>query len=236
MVIIMIKSEIISIANEYADSYEKFPLDLDKLLYDLNIELIETSLNNDGYYVNYNQQYYIFINESLYPPQRKRFTIAHEIGHYLLHGEKTILKVSKSKNLIFNYDSELKSVEQEANFFASELLAPKKVVIENLPNRTLTFNDIEIISSLFDISITSSAIKCIENSKTENEILLYFDKFDSRLWWSSAYEGIHRIIRIPEDYSQLSDLLSDNKSLKIETFYISDTKLVILSGDFEILY
>lgn len=56
-------------------------------------------------------------------PLRDRFTIAHEIGHYLLHSRfgKKKIKVSR-----FSSDSTTDRIEWEANWFAAGFLMPEK--------------------------------------------------------------------------------------------------------------
>lgn len=65
----------------------------------------------------------IFIN-SKQPTRRKAFTLAHELGHYLLHENNTHFRLDKQS--YDNSDME----ETEANYFAASLLMPKKRFIE----------------------------------------------------------------------------------------------------------
>lgn len=63
----------------------------------------------------------IFVNK-MESPGRKRFTIAHEIGHYVLkHKESHILKRDELSSLGTNQQ------EKEANAFAAELLMPEEI-------------------------------------------------------------------------------------------------------------
>ena len=65
---------------------------------------------------------------------RQRFTIAHEIGHFMLHKNKDGF-VDKGL-LVHNRDSDsskaIKPEEIEANYFAAELLMPKKFIENDL--------------------------------------------------------------------------------------------------------
>ncbi|MFM7620434.1 MAG: ImmA/IrrE family metallo-endopeptidase [Alphaproteobacteria bacterium] len=61
----------------------------------------------------------IFINEN-YPGSRNLFTVAHEIGHYILH-EGTRNRFDQYNK----YTSDELTIEKEANNFAGELLMPK---------------------------------------------------------------------------------------------------------------
>lgn len=61
------------------------------------------------------------------PEVRQRFTIAHEIGHFILHEPEQAV----SRDDIENYSSVMERIqEREANQFAAELLMPKKLLIK----------------------------------------------------------------------------------------------------------
>jgi Zn-dependent peptidase ImmA (M78 family)/DNA-binding XRE family transcriptional regulator len=62
--------------------------------------------------------YIIFVNKSM-SPDRIRFTLAHELGHIVMH------TISSPEN------------EEEANDFASEFLMPKRDIIQNLAELNL---------------------------------------------------------------------------------------------------
>ena len=53
---------------------------------------------------------------------RYRFTIAHELGHYVLHRQGVLDKVSTRRDMTIWNDA---SEEAEANCFAAELLMPE---------------------------------------------------------------------------------------------------------------
>lgn len=58
------------------------------------------------------------------PIGHQNFTLAHELGHWFLHKGKNISDVD---NNLYSHDS----IEGEANNFASELLYPEKLIIED---------------------------------------------------------------------------------------------------------
>jgi Zn-dependent peptidase ImmA (M78 family) len=66
---------------------------------------------------------------SHHPKTRQRFTIAHEVGHFCLHGHEE-LRVDKGLFVIRNRDATSSTgtdiEEIEANLFAAELLMPAK--------------------------------------------------------------------------------------------------------------
>jgi Zn-dependent peptidase ImmA (M78 family) len=74
---------------------------------------------------------------SLHPASRQRFTIAHEIGHLLLHkGEPIHVDRLDTGYTIDRRNSDSSKGEQEveieANLFAAELLMPKKFIDADL--------------------------------------------------------------------------------------------------------
>lgn len=80
------------------------------------------------------------------PENRQRFTIAHEIGHLLLHGEGVSDEVHVDKHFRVHLRSSLSSTaedvgEIEANAFAAELLMPEAFVRRDAKMLMLDFDD-----------------------------------------------------------------------------------------------
>lgn len=83
--------------------------------------------DRSGYYDHEKKIIYVNTKE---PSQRQRFTIAHELGHALLHNET--LSRDNYKNDWGTYQIK----EMEANRFAAELLMPRgavKAVVDTAP-------------------------------------------------------------------------------------------------------
>jgi Zn-dependent peptidase ImmA (M78 family) len=75
----------------------------------------------------------IGVNSS-YPTQRQRFTIAHEIGHLLLHTDVNLL-VDKNFPIGLRNETSGTSVDEneiEANQFAAALLMPPNLIAEDI--------------------------------------------------------------------------------------------------------
>ncbi len=103
---------------------------------------------------------------------RQRFTIAHELGHYLLHKHASS-EVFVDKDFIVKYRSakqysfaEIKQ-EQEANLFAAAILMPKELIKAELSKKD--YNDlsetdfIAAMAKIFDVSIPAMTYR-IANS------------------------------------------------------------------------
>lgn len=157
-----------------------YPFDIYKFCESLDIRIIEDDYNIDAYLFCENGIKCIAINNKITNANRKKFIIAHELGHYFLHGRE-ITFACLNINEVFNRYKYIDYTEQQANEFGSELLMPVENLIKDLPNKTMKFEDIERIASNYKVSLTFASIKSIENSKTENEILLYYK--DNSLKW-----------------------------------------------------
>ena len=103
--------------------------------------------NVDGYYNAEKKRIYLNIEQ---PINRRRFTVAHELGHALLnHGtrfrdhDKTFSKK--------NYDP----AEVEANTFATCLLMPAQAVMQCVKNK-MTFDE---MTAFFGVSDMAMAIR-----------------------------------------------------------------------------
>lgn len=82
---------------------------------------------------------------SLHHPNRQRFTIAHELGHYFKHRSKQVEFIDQ--NFFRNSDSNW--MEAEANGFAGELLMPE---LEFRKNVKLCGGSIEHVAQAFNVS------------------------------------------------------------------------------------
>lgn len=99
------------------------------------------------------------------PKVRKRFTIAHELGHYELHRDKSDLFVDKQ----FIYRSQNsgntavnQQMEQEANMFASGILMPTDFVRQAVENANIDLTSADTIKELakmFEVSETAMSIR-----------------------------------------------------------------------------
>lgn len=76
-------------------------------------------MNEGGGAIGYNPQH---------SSARQRFTIAHELGHYILHREEAPLFIDKQYSVVFRDERSSTGAdkrEREANAFASALLMPE---------------------------------------------------------------------------------------------------------------
>lgn len=111
------------------------PVDLDDLAKKLDVTISIGSLDAmSGFAYQKDGKRVIGVNKDE-GELRQRFTIAHEFGHMLLHGDRNILYDKKADFTFFRDDNSstgLHSHEMEANAFAAELLMPRDKLIEDI--------------------------------------------------------------------------------------------------------
>ncbi len=115
----------------------KTPVVVDKLALKLGMRVFRQSLEGDmsGFLAKSGEQVVIGVNTD-HHENRQRFTIAHEIGHFLLHKPNAI-HVDRTFKAFIRLRDEISSQgvdeeEIEANFFAAELLMPKRLLEKDL--------------------------------------------------------------------------------------------------------
>lgn len=128
-------SEILS-----SNNIKSAPVDLNKIARGMHIEIIKQSADDKiaGFLIKDfdNKNALIGVNED-HAPNRQRFTIAHEIGHYLLHNYQGVHFDGKNTGLqvYLRDDKSTTGVdvdEREANLFAAELLMPKALLEKDI--------------------------------------------------------------------------------------------------------
>lgn len=97
-------------------------------------------------------------------PNRQRFSIAHELGHYLLHPEDGTVFVDRSP--VFFRDrassSGIRQQEIDANAFAAELLMPEEDLNAQLNGRPIdAFDDVSVrrLAARFGVSAQALTIR-----------------------------------------------------------------------------
>lgn len=94
-------------------------------------------------------------------PGRRRFTIAHEIGHYVLHPRVGLDREDTAKNFrIWNDPGE----EAEANQFGAELLMPEFLFKPRLKKAVPALASIDRLADEFSTSALATAYQYVSNT------------------------------------------------------------------------
>lgn len=99
-------------------------------------------------------------------PGRKRFTIAHEFGHFILPGHGITGRICKGEN-IESRSKRIPAHEAAANMFASELLLPTAEVQPVVQARLASIETAEFLGTKYGASLTATLLKtsCVTNER-----------------------------------------------------------------------
>ena len=137
----------------------------------------------------------IGIKKTIREYARKRFTIAHELGHFRIPGhlEKGKIGLIKCTDKDINNFWGDNGKESEANSFAAELLMPEKQFLKRIKHKDLTFDLIEDLTTEFETSLTATAYRFIELAdeyaliRSENGVIKSFFKGDGFPFYVRGY-------------------------------------------------
>ncbi len=126
----------------------------------------------------------VALNKDFREPGRRLFTLAHEIGHYLLpkHDEKS--RPCRRRD-VESWSSKTHSREKEANSFAAAILIPKASVTPLLL-RDPEASDIKTIATTHRTSLTASAYRYVELSG--HRTALVWSQAGRVVWYKTSDE------------------------------------------------
>lgn len=131
-----------------------------KIIQGEGIDLVQSDLgDSSGILKRVNGKWKITVNQ-FDSPSRKLFTIAHELGHYFLHKDRSDTFVdggyatfARDENEKYEYD------EIEANEFAGQLLMPEKKITETIGERNVNEEILRELAQLFDVSVMAIGVR-----------------------------------------------------------------------------
>lgn len=149
-------------------------------------------------------------------PQRRRFTIAHELGHLVLH---------RARQASFHCDwaganaaastvTALAPMEREADDFASHLLMPGDALREGLAGRPVDLHLLSELARRFAVSFEALCLRFIKQTD-QPAILLHWDNGYLKYEWRSrsAMQGQVRIRRTGDPQEPLPGTIAADASV-----------------------
>ena len=123
--------------------------------------LIVEETDTDNYLgkINFNENFgLVSISRSIAEPGAKRFTLAHELGHFINEREKRFLK--HSCTFIDIYGKKVHEIN--ANIFAAELLMHRPWFNKIILNRPVNMELIKETAEQLGVSLTAAALRYVE--------------------------------------------------------------------------
>jgi IrrE N-terminal-like domain len=138
---------------------------------------------------------------------RARFTLAHELGHFLLDDHRNALmsgrvKPHPSKDTATT--SELLP-EREADLFAASFLMPSHILRQNVARAASGYARIKQLSQIFDVSLQCAAIRYVEAAADPAAIIFWsptgyaWKRVSSMLWALGCRKSVEDIKAVPID-------------------------------------
>ncbi|MFL0196957.1 ImmA/IrrE family metallo-endopeptidase [Clostridium sp. WILCCON 0269] len=174
------------------------------------------SKKTDGYSKWLSERPYTFLNTEKNAAVRTRFTLAHELGHIILH-----------HNLRDGED--IRRREKEANYFAGEFLFPSEAVVNEIS--FVSLDALVPIKNKWGISIGAIIRRCLDLELITEERYTTLQKQISKRKWRT-FEPLDDIIKCeePQLFSEAFKLLVDNgimtKSEIQNSILFSDDELI----------
>ncbi|MEA1963201.1 MAG: ImmA/IrrE family metallo-endopeptidase [Patescibacteria group bacterium] len=149
------------------------PVSVIDIAHELGLKIFNTdslSKNQSGLIRKEDDGFVIYVNKN-HVPVRKRFTIAHEIAHFLEHKDKIgdDYVTSNRQSLKREDDQQLtkrgEEREIEANKLAAKILMPEKKFIEIWEKS----DNIEMVANIFEVSVSAATIR---GSKLLNQMII----------------------------------------------------------------
>lgn len=141
---------------------ETWPIDPKFCANQLNVKVHSDVLDDDisGIFIAEDDEYLIIYN-SFENLQRQRFTIAHELGHFILHKSSKLFVDRKQKALFRDSASTTgESIkEREANAFAAALLMPKRLIEKEIVTLSDQDDIVDKLAEKFNVSKMSMSFR-----------------------------------------------------------------------------
>ncbi|WP_131111620.1 ImmA/IrrE family metallo-endopeptidase [Sulfuricystis thermophila] len=145
--------------------------------------------------------------------ERQRFTIAHELGHFVLHRDRQP-RFHCDKESVHSGHETMRRIEREADDFASNLLMPGDRLREWVSDQRIDLHVLSAIAQRFEVSFEALCIRFIKFT-SQRSILVYWDNGYVKYEWrsSSAVKTRARIRRTSDPQEPLPGTLAADASV-----------------------
>lgn len=177
----------------------------------LGIEIIEAPIKADAYLECVNGDSYIVLKKSL-NDKRKRFTIAHELGHFYMPWHSELMFGCDIKEMDLKNDYIPR--EKEANLFAAELLMPTKE-FSNCFTGKISYAMVSNLAKLFDVSFQAAINRCIDLANEDCIVICSINR--SIKWFKATEDFPFYLNRKKVNELSVADELFDLHLFKVKT-------------------
>ncbi|CAA7615785.1 ImmA/IrrE family metallo-endopeptidase [Magnetospirillum sp. UT-4] len=160
----------------------------------------------------------IIYNKAITSKGRINFTLAHELGHYLLHRTLSPDGIRCTGRDMANWKSEFGQTEAQANTFASYLLMPLDDFREQVKGEDVSMDLMFHLADRYAVSLTAAILKWLQITNKRAMIVVAHDGFIDWSWSSDRliksgifYRARQQTTALPErSLAGLRDASIDN--------------------------
>jgi len=131
----------------------------------------------------------IVLNRAIPEPGRRLFTLAHEVGHYVLPDHDREIHPCGREDLE-NFDPQLAAREREANVFAAEITMPEEIV-RPLAFREPSWAAVDELASQCGTSLTASAFRVV--GRTNHALAMVWSVAGKVCWYHRSSEFLPKV-------------------------------------------
>lgn len=226
--------------------YEPGDINLDLIAFSLNAQVKRVVLTEcEGSIIGTTAKAIISINSDAHP-KRQRFSLGHELGHWVndrgpkmpFRCDTNAMRQRENRPGDFAQHREVR-----ANAFAADLMMPVFIWKKYCEALDVTWDSIRYVANVFNVSLTSAAIRLVEKSIYPCMIVCW-DRYGKRRWFSrnsNVPENIWPIERVihPNKYFVTSNALqidadkwieseNSNEYTLIESVFTNGTDFIVV--------
>jgi len=176
------------------------PLDLpiEDVIRSKNIILKEEKMDGcHGRILPYKDSAVITINSKIEFDTRRKFVMAHEFGHFILHRNNKKMFQDNADTLNQGYQETFGSAEIEANEFAAEFLMPADIFSEECQGEIFNPEFVDYLADGFEVSKTAAILRFVKHGNYP--VCVIYCK-DNKMKWFKASDDWNYYIEFERDH------------------------------------
>jgi Zn-dependent peptidase ImmA (M78 family) len=156
---------------------------LEDLALALGVVVLEGRLDSaDAWLIRSGKRGLVRVKADIPEPGRKRFAIAHELGHWQLHQKVSQVLACTNEDMREQYKGS--APEIEANFFAAELLMPESHFAPRIKSGTFSPALLRDLAREFQTTLTAAAVRYAE--LTDDYCAVVISQNGRIRWWRGS--------------------------------------------------
>lgn len=209
------------------DSFqEDLPVNLDSITEKLKIRIIESSdMGYEGMLLKQNDESIILLDKTIIDPERRRFTKAHLIGHYVIpwHNRSSFYCRKFGTSTLKTEDP----IEIEANEFAAALLMPGYHLKRDILSKRLSINDLESIAiNKYQVSLFALANRLVQYAPERYSLINLKDSRIEKAWAGNRplVDTLHSETLAAKLFDDLPQEKTVNSGFVTASYWLADAK------------